>query len=146
MSSKALIVKGDKVSGQDQHNVVVTVSGNPSTAPLPYKWEGPVRAEKAPFFTIGGKAVVTVSDQADLDPDHHVESPVGGPPPHDTMAFSVPPDKHANPNAGSGSKFFKAAGTYVVLDGDKFDGCGNAVAASGNLSVKSSQGFFTVKE
>lgn len=142
MSQKKLVVKDDQVSGTDKHDVTIQVGNSPQSGTATYDWKGPVRAEKAPFFTIGGKAVATVDDKADLQSPHVLTA--GTPSPAGTItAWVGSPSNDAHPASGAGSTFFKAGGAYVLLDSDKFSGCqGN----DSNLTVAATADFFTVKE
>lgn len=146
MSGKALVVAGDKVEGKDTHAVVVKLP-NATTSPgkASYDWKGETQASDGSFFKVDGKAVCTKADTTASGPSHTLDA--GSVTPQGTVdSVSPTPSDEATPSQSAGSSFFKVAGQPVLLDKDTFDGCSNAIQATGNLTVSASQSLFTVSE
>jgi hypothetical protein len=146
VSVKALVVEGDEVKGKDTHAVVVKLpNGATSPGTAAYDWKGKTKAGDGGFFTVGGTPVCTKADKTASGPSHTLDA--SSVTPQGTVdSVSPTPSDAAAPSQGAGSSFLKVAGQPVLLDKDTFDGCDNAIAAVGNLTVTASQSFFTVRE
>lgn len=146
MSSKALVIEGDQVAGKDTHTVTVKLpNGASSPGTAAYKWEGKTQAGDSSFFTVAGKPVCTTGAKSAAGPSHTLDAASVNPK-GKVDAVAPPPSDQAAPSQGAGSSFFKVAGKPVLLDQDKFDGCSNAIKATGNLTVSASQSLWKVTE
>jgi hypothetical protein len=164
MAPKKIIVKGDPVTGSDNHEVSGT-GNDPSTgSPVAGKWKGTysyagtMTEALSDFMTIQDDPVAVVVSRSSLDGTSHVPAsgtgfapvpPTTPPVPNPAlspMAFTKTVGAGA-PRTGAGSSFVTVNGaTAVLLDADRIDTCGEE-RGSGNSEVKSSkQSFVTVTE
>lgn len=158
---KSMVVQGDPVQGEDAHEIMGLDSQTPPAGPQPYagtaryKYEDAIKEQLCDFIKINGIALALVTSGSRLAAGSggHVPAlgksfnPAAPPPNKATLQFkkagAIGPGK---PSAGAGSRFVKAGGQAVLLDGDKIDSCDDT-GATGNSSVRASgQSFVTCSE
>ena len=161
---KLLVVKGDPVSGTDQHNVKGDFT-NPSPPPatLPSVWvgdygyAGSITDGLSDFVTVNGTPLALTSSQSSLDPGEAASGkhfganggnfqPTAPAPIPATLSITDSPLGGGTPNAGAGSGLLTVNGVRALLAGDAIDTCSgigvpadSAVAAQGQDFVSCSE-------
>jgi hypothetical protein len=160
---KLVVVKGDAVSGTDQHNVAGQAT-NPAAPPptVPYTgvadfaYNGAMTDALSDSVTIGGVPVALVTSKSSLNPGEAAppagkhSGPQGGnfvPPAPVPVAASLSitdaPLGTGVPNAGAGSALLTVGGVKVLLDADKIDTCSGIGVPAGSSVAARGQSFVT---
>src|SRR5574337_1291815 len=168
---KFVVVKGDPVSGTDQHNVsgTATIPGTPPTTVTytgvgDFAYNGAVTGQLSDFVTIGALPVALVTSRSALNAgedsppagkhygpngtDFVPPTPVPPSPPSPTswpspLSITDTPLGTGVPNAGAGSALLAVGGVKVLLDGDKIDTCSGVGAKAGSTVAAQGQDFVT---
>ncbi|MFJ4783911.1 hypothetical protein [Streptomyces sp. NPDC088794] len=161
-----LVVKGDPVTGTDQHHVegLGPIPGPPpSTAKYvgigDYAYKGSVTEALSTFVTIAGTPVALVTSRSGLDPGEDAPGgghagPSGGKfvPGEGTIAAVPTPaslqitDKPLGtgvPNSAAGNALLTVGGVRVLLDGDAIDTCSGLGKPADSTVAAHGQDFVT---
>lgn len=107
--------RGDSVTAQDTHIIMVPGPGGPVPTPLPHPFRGILNVDLSPTVFVNGSPIATLGSVANNTPPH---VPQGG-------TFQRPPSNRATIRTGSPTVF--ANGRAVARSGDTANTCNDPV-------------------